>query len=53
MTTTRPYRQALPTSRALGEIERCAGTQFDAFYAHAFLSAWHAGAVAGPNASTG
>src|SRR5437667_2156109 len=29
MTSTRPYRRALPTTRALGEIERCAGSQFD------------------------
>ena len=29
MTSTRPYRRALPTMHALAEIERCAGTQFD------------------------
>jgi HD-GYP domain-containing protein (c-di-GMP phosphodiesterase class II) len=46
MTSTRPYRRALPTSRALGEIERCAGTQFDPALAAAFLDAWHAGALA-------
>ena len=45
MTSTRPYRRALPTSRALGEIERCAGTQFDPAFASAFLDAWHAGAL--------
>jgi putative two-component system response regulator len=52
MTTTRPYRRALPTGRALAEIERCAGTQFDPFLAHAFLSAWHAGALSAPAAAS-
>ena len=46
MTSTRPYRRALPTTRALGEIERCAGTQFDPALASAFLVAWHAGVLA-------
>jgi HD-GYP domain-containing protein (c-di-GMP phosphodiesterase class II) len=45
MTSTRPYRRALPTWRALAEIERCAGTQFDPVYASAFLDAWDAGAL--------
>jgi HD-GYP domain-containing protein (c-di-GMP phosphodiesterase class II) len=45
MTSTRPYRRALPTARALGEIERCAGTQFDPTIASAFLEAWHIGAL--------
>jgi HD-GYP domain-containing protein (c-di-GMP phosphodiesterase class II) len=45
MTSTRPYRRALPMSRALGEIERCSGTQFDPSFAHAFLDAWSAGAL--------
>jgi putative two-component system response regulator len=51
MTSMRPYRRALPTHRALAEIENCAGTQFDPTLAAAFLDAWHAGvfrtAVAG------
>jgi len=46
MTSTRPYRRALPTLHALSEIERCAGTQFDPDLAHAFLRAWSAGAFA-------
>jgi HD-GYP domain-containing protein (c-di-GMP phosphodiesterase class II) len=46
MTSTRPYRRALPTVHALGEIERCAGTQFDPRIAHAFLRAWSTGAFA-------
>jgi HD-GYP domain-containing protein (c-di-GMP phosphodiesterase class II) len=32
-------------SRALDEIERCSGTQFDPSFAHAFLDAWSAGAL--------
>jgi putative nucleotidyltransferase with HDIG domain len=46
MTSTRPYRRALPTFNALAEIERCAGTQFDPEIADAFLGAWSAGAFA-------
>jgi putative two-component system response regulator len=46
MTSTRPYRRALPASHALGEIGRCAGTQFDPTIASAFLAAWNAGALA-------
>ena len=46
MTSTRPYRGALPTFHALAEIERCAGTQFDPDIASAFLQAWSAGAFA-------
>jgi two-component system cell cycle response regulator len=29
MTTTRAYRDAMPVSEALAELERCAGSQFD------------------------
>jgi putative two-component system response regulator len=45
MTSMRPYRRALPAARALGEIERCAGSQFDPTFAAAFLDAWDAGAL--------
>jgi len=51
MTSTRPYRRALPTTRALGEIKRCAGTQFDPAFAHAFLDAWSAGTLLATAAS--
>jgi HD-GYP domain-containing protein (c-di-GMP phosphodiesterase class II) len=51
MTSTRPYRRALPVERALREIERCAGTQFDPELAHAFLEAWHSGALELPAAA--
>ena len=45
MTSMRPYRRALPASRALGEIERCAGSQFDPTFASAFLEAWESGVL--------
>jgi HD-GYP domain-containing protein (c-di-GMP phosphodiesterase class II) len=37
MTSNRTYRRALPLEVALGEIRRCAGTQFDPLLAEAFL----------------
>lgn len=39
MTSDRSYRKALPHEVAVGEIERCAGTQFDPECAHTFLEA--------------
>jgi response regulator RpfG family c-di-GMP phosphodiesterase len=36
MTSDRAYRRALPHEVAVGEIERCSGTQFDPEVAHAF-----------------
>jgi putative two-component system response regulator len=53
MTSMRPYRRALPVSRALGEIERCSGSQFDPEYAGAFLQAWQAGALQPAEAAFG
>jgi HD-GYP domain-containing protein (c-di-GMP phosphodiesterase class II) len=44
MTSNRPYRAALPPSRAIDEVERCAGTQFDPDVALVFLDAWRSGA---------
>ena len=43
MTSDRAYRRALPHEVAIGEIERCAGTQFDPELAEAFvrlIDAW-------------
>ncbi|MDP8225727.1 MAG: HD domain-containing protein [Candidatus Lernaella stagnicola] len=37
MTSTRPYREALPNDRALSIIRRNAGTQFDPELVHVFL----------------
>jgi HD-GYP domain-containing protein (c-di-GMP phosphodiesterase class II) len=46
MTSERPYRSAVQIDRALEEIDRCAGTQFDPDVAAAFLELWQAGAFA-------
>jgi len=37
MTTNRPYRGRLPLDRALSEMVRCSGAQFDAVVVRAFL----------------
>jgi HD-GYP domain-containing protein (c-di-GMP phosphodiesterase class II) len=37
MTSDRAYRRALPHEVAVGEIERCAGTQFDPELADLFV----------------
>ena len=38
MTSDRAYRRALPHEVAIGEIERCAGTQFDPELSEAFVN---------------
>jgi ribonuclease P protein subunit RPR2 len=38
MTSTRPYRKAMPVHAALEEIDRVAGTQFDPDIAHEFVA---------------
>jgi response regulator RpfG family c-di-GMP phosphodiesterase len=46
MTSDRAYRRALPHEVAIGEIERCAGSQFDPELAEAFvrlIEAWRDG----------
>jgi HD-GYP domain-containing protein (c-di-GMP phosphodiesterase class II) len=40
MTSPRPYRRPLALRRALAEIERCAGTQFDPLVAEVFMEVW-------------
>jgi len=48
MTSDRAYRRALPHEVAMGEIERCAGTQFDPELADAFIQlveAWRRGMI--------
>jgi HD-GYP domain-containing protein (c-di-GMP phosphodiesterase class II) len=40
MTSSRPYRRALPAGRAFAEIARCAGSQFDPVVAETFLDVW-------------
>jgi HD-GYP domain-containing protein (c-di-GMP phosphodiesterase class II) len=46
MTSSRPYRGPLGVDAALGEVKRCAGTQFDPEVAEAFLEAVRSGDVA-------
>jgi HD-GYP domain-containing protein (c-di-GMP phosphodiesterase class II) len=46
MTSARPYRHALTHDRALQEIERCSGTQFDPEIAEAFCAVWAAQPIA-------
>jgi HD-GYP domain-containing protein (c-di-GMP phosphodiesterase class II) len=43
MTSTRPYRGALPLDQALAEVRDCAGSQFDPVVVRAFLAAWAEG----------
>ena len=40
MTSARPYRHALTPERALGEVDACAGTQFDPELAALFCETW-------------
>jgi HD-GYP domain-containing protein (c-di-GMP phosphodiesterase class II) len=40
MTSERPYRAAISTARALDELARCAGAQFDPAFTAAFLDVW-------------
>jgi HD-GYP domain-containing protein (c-di-GMP phosphodiesterase class II) len=48
MTSDRPYRPALSEPRAIAEIERCAGTQFDPDVVTVFAEAWRQGALDPP-----
>jgi HD-GYP domain-containing protein (c-di-GMP phosphodiesterase class II) len=43
MTIDRPYRRALPLRRALAELRREAGRQFDPKVVRAFLQVWRRG----------
>jgi HD-GYP domain-containing protein (c-di-GMP phosphodiesterase class II) len=45
MTSTRAYRAAQELGWAVGEVERCAGTQFDPDVAGAFRDAFDAGEI--------
>jgi putative two-component system response regulator len=37
MTSDRPYRSAMPAAKAIEEVKRCSGTQFDPVVVEAFL----------------
>lgn len=43
MTTDRSYRRAITAERAVAELERCAGTQFDPEVVRVFVAAWRDG----------
>lgn len=45
MTSARAYRPALSVDRALDELERCAGTQFDPTLAGAYIEGWRLGTI--------
>ena len=49
MTSDRPYRPALSELRAVAELERCAGTQFDPEVVAVFVEAWRQGALEMPS----
>ena len=46
MTSTRPYRKALPVERAIDELRGGAGTQFDPKFVGAFIEVWETGVLA-------
>ena len=46
MTSQRAYRPPLTVEQALGELERCAGSQFDPELARTFVESWRRGAIA-------
>lgn len=45
ITTDRPYRKALSKERAISELKKGAGTQFDWKVVEAFLQAFHSGEI--------
>lgn len=47
ITTTRPYREGMPSEEAVAEIKRCAGRQFDINVVNAFLKAFKKGEIDG------
>ncbi len=52
MTSDRPYRRALSQVRAISELERCAGTQFDPDVVAVFAEAWRQGGFELPTGIT-
>jgi len=48
MTSDRPYRHAMTPRRAIAELIRCSGSQFDPSVVDAAVEAWHARELARP-----
>jgi HD-GYP domain-containing protein (c-di-GMP phosphodiesterase class II) len=53
MTSTRSYRPALSVEQALGELARCAGSQFDPDVADTFVEGWRTGEIASAESPVG
>jgi HD-GYP domain-containing protein (c-di-GMP phosphodiesterase class II) len=53
MTSSRPYRAALTSERALAELGSCAGSQFDPEMAELFLEVWSEQSAIWPAALAG
>ena len=45
MTSKRPYRDVMETEKAIAEIERCRGSQFDPLCVDAFLNCYRKGRI--------
>jgi len=45
MTTDRPYRKTLTKEKAIGELKRCSGIQFDSKVVEAFILAYERGEI--------
>jgi len=53
MTSVRSYRPALSVEQALGELARCAGSQFDPEVAETFVEGWRTGEIASAESPIG
>lgn len=53
MTSLRSYRPALSVEQALGELARCAGSQFDPDVAETFVEGWRTGEIASAESPIG
>lgn len=52
MTSDRPYRKAMPTEKALAEIEKCAATQFDPELSEIFVKMYNEKYIASGHKAT-
>jgi HD-GYP domain-containing protein (c-di-GMP phosphodiesterase class II) len=53
MTSMRSYRPALSVERALAELQRCSGSQFDPEFAETFVEGWRTGDIASAESPVG